>query len=76
MLILTAILPWIQVVSAVLVVAGVLLQQSGEGLGSAFGDNTEGGFFRQKRGLEKQIFIATITVSIIFVITSILALFV
>lgn len=76
MTLLAQILPWIQIILAILLVAGVLLQRSDESLGSAFGGSSGGGVFYAKRGLEKQIFIATIVVSILFLIASILTLFV
>jgi len=57
-------LDWIQIISAILLVAAVLLQQQGAGLGSAFGG--EGNVYRTKRGLEKNLFVATIVLAVIF----------
>ena len=74
MQILTTIIPWLQIIFAVLLVAGILMQQSEEGLGSAFGGSSGGGNWRAKRGLEKQLFIGTIVVAILFVITNIINL--
>ena len=54
----------IQIVSAILLVVAILLQQRGVGLGSAFGG--EGAIYRTKRGVEKGIFIATIVFSVLF----------
>jgi len=76
MQILATIIPWLQIIFAVFLVAGVLMQQSEEGLGSAFGGSSGGGNWRAKRGLEKQLFIGTIVVAILFVITNIITLFV
>jgi preprotein translocase subunit SecG len=76
MQVLALIIPWLQVIFAVLLIGGILLQQSEEGLGSAFGGSSGGGVFRAKRGLEKQIFIGTIIVGILFVIINILNLFI
>lgn len=73
---LKVILPWIQVVLAILVVTGVLLQQSEAGLGGAFGMDAPGTAFHTKRGAEKVLFIGTIAVSILFVAFSLAALFV
>jgi protein translocase SecG subunit len=70
-----SILPWLQVIVAVLLVATILLQSSREGLGSAFGGDGSG-FAYAKRGLEKQLFIATIVLAVIFFLLNILALFV
>jgi len=58
------ILTAIQIVSAVLLIVSVLLQERGVGLGAAFGG--EGAMYRTKRGVEKGIFIATIVLAIIF----------
>jgi len=58
----------IQISSAVVLIITVLLQSRGVGLGSSFGG--EGNVYRTKRGLEKNIFIATIVFSIIFLASS------
>ena len=58
----------IQIVSAVILIILILLQSRGVGLGSAFGG--EGNVYRTKRGLEKNIFIATIIFSVIFLASS------
>jgi len=72
-----SILPWIQVILAVLLVAGILMQQSEGSLGSAFGGGQSGGSpWRTKRGLEKQLFLGSIILAILFVASTLLALFV
>lgn len=53
-----------QIISAVLLIVTILLQQRGVGLGAAFGG--EGSIYRTKRGVEKGIFIATIILAILF----------
>lgn len=53
-----------QIVVSVLLIAGILLQGRGAGLGPAFGGG--GDFYRTKRGLEKNIFIATIILAVLF----------
>jgi preprotein translocase subunit SecG len=58
----------IQLVSAILLIIVVLLQQRGAGLGAAFGG--QGNIYRTKRGLEKGLFILTIILSIIFLGTA------
>ena len=65
-------LPYIQIVLSVLLVAGVLLQQSAAGLGGAFGDNFSSAF-HTRRGFEKTLFNATIVIAILFLIASILS---
>lgn len=53
-----------QVVFAVLLVASILLQARGTGLGASFGG--EGNVYRTKRGIEKRLFQATIVLAILF----------
>lgn len=67
-------LPWIQIVLAVLVTALVLLQQSDEALGSAFGGGMSESISRTRRGSEKVIFLACIVCSVLFVLSAIAAL--
>jgi protein translocase SecG subunit len=72
-----SILPYIQIVLSVLLVGGVLLQQSEAGMGGAFGggDGFSSGT-HSKRGAEKIIFIGTIIVAILFAAASFIILFV
>ena len=74
--ILASILPWLQIAFSVLLIAAILLQQSKEGLGSAFGGDAGGGVSYTKRGAEKTLFTATIVLAILFGISSVLSLFV
>lgn len=67
-------LPYIQIALAVLIVAGVLLQQSETALGSTFGGADSGTSFHTRRGAEKFLFVGTIVVSILFVASCITAL--
>lgn len=60
----TTFLSVVQLLSALLLIAVVLLQQRGTGLGSAFGG--EGNVYRTIRGLEKTLVIATIVLAVIF----------
>jgi preprotein translocase subunit SecG len=63
---LSALLPWVEIILAILLVGAILLQQNEAGLGSAFGSGNGGSTFRTKRGLEKTIFNATIILAILF----------
>lgn len=63
----------LQLVIAVLLVASILIQQRGAGLGGIFGG--EGGVYRTKRGAEKVIFISTIILSILFLAITLLNVF-
>lgn len=62
---------YIQVVLSILLIIGVLLQQSEAAMGSAFGggDAFSSGY-HTKRGAEKTIFIATIILALLFAATS------
>jgi len=53
-----------QAVLAVILMAGILLQARGTGLGTAFGGDSN--VYRTKRGVEKKLFQATIIVAILF----------
>ncbi|MBQ2695054.1 preprotein translocase subunit SecG [Candidatus Saccharibacteria bacterium] len=54
-------------ISAVLVILLVLLQQRGASLGAGFGSSGE--LYTTRRGLEKSLFVATIVFSVIFVLS-------
>lgn len=58
-------------ISAILTILLILLQQRGASLGAGFGSSGE--LYTTRRGLEKSLFVATIIFAVIFVI-SILAL--
>lgn len=64
-------IPYIQIVLSLLLIGGVLLQQTDAGLGSAFGggDGFSSGH-HTKRGAEKIIFNTTIVVAILFAVIS------
>lgn len=66
------ILPGIQVVLSVLLVGAVLLQQRGAGLGGAFGDQSQQSYYK-RRGAELFLFQATIVLSVLFVLSALLA---
>lgn len=67
----TQIISYSQIILSVLLIIGVLLQQSEAGLGGAFGggDGFSSGH-HSKRGAEKVIFIATIVIAVLFAATS------
>lgn len=69
----TTYLSFAQIIVAVLIVALVLLQQRGTGLGAAFGG--EGGFYATRRGMQQKFYWATIVLGTLFVILAILQLF-
>ena len=62
------ILNLIQIIAAIILIAAILMQSKGTGLGAAFGGS--GNIYRTKRGAEKIIFYATIAAATLFFATS------
>ncbi len=60
----------IQIIISVTIIAIVLLQVKGSGLGGVFGG--DGGIYRTRRGLEKTLYQATIGLVVLFFVISIL----
>ena len=58
----------IQLLLAVLLMLAILLQSRGSGLSGLFGGS--GNIYQTKRGLEKNLFYATIIVSVLFFLVS------
>ena len=63
----------IQIVLAIMMVAFILLQQKGSGLGMAFGG--EGNVYRSRRGIENFLFWATVVVAVLFCLTALATVF-
>ena len=75
MKIVSEILPIIQIVLAVILIVGVLLQQSEAGLSGAFGGSDNfSSHLHTRRGFEKFLFIGTIVIGVLFVISAVLSL--
>jgi len=66
------ILQIITVVSAILVILAILLQQRGASLGAGFGSTGE--LFTTRRGIDKSLFEVTIVFSVIFVLSILVGL--
>jgi preprotein translocase subunit SecG len=64
---LDSILQLITVGSGVLMVASILLQQRGASLGAGFGSSGE--LFTTRRGLDKNLFEATIAIAVVFILS-------
>ena len=73
---LAGVLPYIQIVLAVLLMVCVLLQQTGASLGGAFGGGHFTAGYHTRRGSERYLFWASIIIGILFAGTALLALFV
>lgn len=76
MTIIARILPYLQIILSIILIASILLQQSSAGVGGALGGGDGGGLYNTRRGFEKFLFILTIVISIIFVLSSFIAIFV
>ena len=64
----------VQIVISVMLMAAILIQNRGSGLGMAFGGSSA--VYRTKRGAEKIIFRATIVLIVLFLLASISHLFI
>lgn len=62
-----SILQIVTIVSAVLMIFAILLQQRGASLGAGFGSSGE--LFTTRRGIDKNLFEVTIILSVIFVLS-------
>lgn len=62
----------IQIILGILLILVIIIQQKGAGLGSAFGGDLS--FYRTKRGAEKLLFYATIVISVVFILSSVIGL--
>jgi len=60
----------IQIILSIALIALVLLQAKGSGLGGMFGG--DGGVYRTRRGIEKTLYQATIGLGIVFFLVSLL----
>jgi protein translocase SecG subunit len=61
-----------QIVVSVFLIIGVLLQQRGSALGSAFG--FEAGFYGTRRGIQRKIYLSTVALGGLFIVLALLNL--
>ena len=73
MALLQSLLPGVQVILSVLLIGAIVLQQRGAGLGGAFGDSSQGTFYK-RRGAELFLFRATIVLASLFGLSALVAL--
>lgn len=64
------VLPYIQIILSILLVAGILLQQRGSSLGGAFGGDNFSSAFNKRRGAELFLFKFSIGIAILFVLST------
>lgn len=68
-------LPWLQIVLSIILVATVLLQQSGAGVGGAMGGSDDSIHYT-RRGMEKILFYISIVTAILFAGSALITLFI
>ena len=66
---LITILPWAQIILSIILGASILLQQTGAGVGGAFGGGDESVRYT-RRGMEKVLFYVTIVVATLFALSA------
>ena len=67
---LATVLPYVQVVLSVLLMAAIIMQRTGASLGGAFGADNFSSGFHTRRGLEKTLFRATIVIAVLFALAA------
>lgn len=67
-------LPYVQIVLSGILIGAIVLQRTGASLGGAFGADNFSSGFHTRRGLERTLFYATITVAILFVLSAVINL--
>lgn len=65
----------LQIIVSVALVVAILFQQRGGGGSAIFGGSGGGGYYT-KRGFERIIFIATIVLAVLFILLSLINLFI
>ena len=68
---LVSVLPYAEIILSILLIVGIVLQQRGATLGGAFGGDNFASTFYKRRGAEKFLFNATVTVAILLVLAAI-----
>lgn len=63
-----------QVVISILLLITILVQEKGVGLSATFGGGGE--YYKSKRGIDRLLFVLTIILSVLFILTSIAFIFV
>ncbi|MEX2029090.1 MAG: preprotein translocase subunit SecG [Candidatus Paceibacterota bacterium] len=67
-------IPYAQIILSVVLVAAILLQQTGSGVGGALGGSDSGSFHHTRRGFEKFLFYLSIFCGILFALLALLSI--
>ena len=70
------ILPFVQIILSILLVAAILLQQRGSSLGGAFGGDNFSATYHKRRGAELFLYRLSTVLAILFVASTFLSLIV
>ena len=68
-------LPYAEIILAILLIVGIVLQQRGATLGGAFGGDNFASTFYKRRGAEKFLFSATIGIAILLTLAAVVNFF-
>ena len=63
-------LPYVQIILSILLIAAILLQQRGSSLGGAFGGDNFSSTFHKRRGSELFLFRFSIVIATLFVLSA------
>lgn len=70
-----SLLPYVNIILSVLLIAVILLQRTGAQIGGAFGGNDNlSSAYHTRRGSEKWLFIGTIIIAILFALSALINL--
>ena len=68
------VLPYAQIIIAIILVLAIMLQQSGAGLGGALGGSDGSSFHHTRRGFEKFLFYLSFVCGILFALSALLSI--
>ena len=71
-LVVLPVLPYIQIILSIFLIASILLQQRGSSLGGAFGGDNFSAAFHKRRGAELFLFRFSNVVGILFVLSAVI----
>jgi len=66
---LVTVLPWVQIILSIILTAAILLQQTGAGVGGAFGGGDDSIRYT-RRGMEKVLFYLSIIIATLFALSA------
>lgn len=72
----SAFLPYAQIIVSVILIAAILLQQSASGVGGALGGSDTATFHQTRRGFEKFLFYLSLVCAILFALFAFLSIMV